>query len=106
MKTKIQLFAVFVIAALATLFAQGALTPPGAPAPTMKTLAQIEPRTPISAPLVITQPGSYYLTTNLSVTSGDAIIINTNQVTLDLNGFTISSTAPSVSGYGIALAVP
>jgi hypothetical protein len=26
-------------------FAQGALTPPGAPAPTMKSLAQVEPRT-------------------------------------------------------------
>ena len=34
-------------ASLSTVFAQGSLTPPGAPAPTMKTLAQIEPRTPI-----------------------------------------------------------
>ena len=25
----------------------GSLTPPGAPAPTMKTLAEVEPRTPI-----------------------------------------------------------
>jgi len=107
MKTKI-LLAAFVSTCMLhqSAFAQGALTPPGAPAPTMKTLAQIEPRTPISAPFTITRPGSYYLTTNLSVTSGDAIVINTNQVTLDLNGFTISSTAPSVSGYGIALAVP
>ena len=31
-----------------SLLAQGSLTPPGAPAPTMKTLAQIDPRTPIS----------------------------------------------------------
>jgi hypothetical protein len=34
---------------LSTAFAQGSLTPPGAPAPTMKTLAQIEPRTPVDA---------------------------------------------------------
>ena len=88
-------------------FAQGPLTPPGAPAPTMKTLDQIEARTAISsAPFTITQPGSYYLTTNLNVTSGDAITINTNQVTLDLNGFTISSTTASASGYAIQLAVP
>jgi hypothetical protein len=32
----------------ALLYAQGSLTPPGAPAATMKTLAQIEPRTPIN----------------------------------------------------------
>jgi hypothetical protein len=75
-------------------FSQGALTPPGAPAPTMKSLDQVEPRTPISfAPYVITQPGSYYLTTNLAISSfGNAILINANHVTLDLNGFTISST--------------
>src|SRR5438094_2967891 len=57
-----------------TLFAQGSLTPPGAPAPTMKSLDQIEARTAISsAPFTINQPGSYYLTKNLNVTNGDAI---------------------------------
>ena len=87
---------------LSTLHAQGSLTPPGAPAPTMKTLAQIEPRTPISsAPFTITQSGSYYLTGNLTVSSGDAITIATNGVTLDLNGFTISSTAASAAGTAI-----
>lgn len=91
-------------AQLSTASAQGTLTPPGAPAPTMKSLDQIEPRTPISsAPFTITNPGSYYLTTNITVTSGDAITIATNGVTLDLNGFTISSTAPSAAGYGILL---
>jgi hypothetical protein len=87
-----------------TVFAQGSLTPPGAPAPTMKTLAQIEPRTPISsAPFTITTPGSYYLTTNLTVTSGDAITIAANGVTLDLNGFTIASTVASAAGNGILI---
>ncbi len=87
---------------LSTALAQGPLTPPGAPAPTMKTLDQIEARTPISsAPFTISNPGSYYLTANLTVSGGDAIIIATSGVTLDLNGFTITSTAPSAAGNGI-----
>ena len=85
-------------------FGQGVLTPPGAPAPTMKSLAQIEARTPISsAPFTITNPGSYYLTANLSVSSGNAITIATNCVTLDLNGFSIFSTAASATGTAILL---
>ena len=94
----------FSLLSVSTVFAQGSLTPPGVPAPTMKTLAQIEPRTPISsAPYTISAPGSYYLTTNLTVATGDAITIATNGVTLDLNGFTIASTAASATGYGIRL---
>ena len=89
---------------LSTVFAQGSLTPPGAPAPTMKTLDQVEPRTPISsAPFTITTPGSYYLTTNLTISGGDAITIATSGVTLDLNGFTIASTAASAAGSGVLL---
>ena len=74
------------------LFAQGALTPPGAPAPTMKTLAQVEPRTPISsAPFTIANPGSYYLTTNLFGTSANnGITISSGNVVLDLEGFALS----------------
>jgi hypothetical protein len=88
-----------------TVLAQGSLTPPGAPAPTMKTLAQIEPRTPISSALfTINVPGSYYLTTNLVVSSGNVININTNGVTLDLNGFTIQSTVAYAAGNGIQIA--
>jgi hypothetical protein len=71
----------------------------------MKTLAQIEARTPISsAPITITNSGSYYLTTNLTVSSGDAIVIDANNVTLDLNGFAISSTAPFATGMAIMVA--
>ena len=89
---------------LPSVFGQGALTPPGAPAPMMKTLAQIEPRTPIaSAPFTISQPGSYYLTTNLTVTGGNAIVIATNGVTLDLKGFTLKSTEATPAGYAIYL---
>jgi hypothetical protein len=89
---------------LSTAFAQGSLTPPGPPGPLFKTLGQVEPRTPVSsAPFAISQPGSYYLTTNLTVSTGDAITINVDGVTLDLMGFTISSTAASATGAGISL---
>jgi parallel beta-helix repeat protein len=86
-------------------FSQGPLTPPGTPAPTMKSLDQIEARTPISSlPFVISAPGSYYLTKNLSVSTGtNAIEISANEVTLDLNGFTLSSTASPAVGTAIFL---
>src|SRR5450432_2839078 len=83
---------------LSTAFAQGSLAPPGAPAPTMKSLAQIEPRTPISSvPFTIANSGSYYLTTNLTTTVSNAIVITANGVTLDLSGFTISSTVANAA---------
>jgi len=65
--------------------------PPGPPTPTMKTLFEVEPRTAISAlPYTITQPGSYYLTRSLTASTGnDTIVIQTSNVTLDLNGFTL-----------------
>ncbi|MES2920405.1 MAG: hypothetical protein V4819_02595 [Verrucomicrobiota bacterium] len=92
-------------AQFSTAHAQGSLAPPGIPAPTMKTLDQIEPRTPITntGAFTISAAGSYYLTTNLTVSTGDAITINADNVTLDLNGFTIFSTAPSANGTAILL---
>ena len=96
------LTAIFVIRHSSFVIAQGPLTPPGAPAPTMKTLDQLEARTPIaSAPFTISTPGSYYLTANLTVTSGNAVAITADHVTLDLNGFAISSTASPASGAGV-----
>ena len=104
MKTKILLTTVSTFLILHFAFGQGALTPPGAPAPTMKTLAQIEPRTPIAAlPFNITQPGSYYLTTNLTqAINGGGIFITSANVTLDLNGFALLG-ANSGTTNGITL---
>ena len=86
------------------VFAQGSLTPPGPPAPTMKSLAQIEPRTPISSlPCTITNPGSYYVTTNLTGISGaNGITIASGDVTLDLNGFTLLGVPGSLHGIFVS----
>lgn len=87
---------------ISTTFAQGSLTPPaGAPAPVMKSLSQVEPRTPISTtPFTISQPGSYYLTTNLFGSGlNHGINIAANDVVLDLNGFAI--TGPAVVYAGV-----
>ncbi len=71
--------------------AQGPLTPPGAPAPTMKTLDQVEPRTALTGGVyAITQPGSYYLAAPMQAVSIDA-----DNVTLDLMGFAIAATGGS-----------
>ena len=82
--------------------AQGPLTPPGAPAPMMKTLVQVEPRIPISsAAYTISQPGSYYLTTNLTC-AGHGVVIAVGGVTLDLMGFTLTGDRGN-SDYGVFL---
>jgi hypothetical protein len=98
----------------------GPLDPPDAPADGVyRTLDEIydvlqsaETRTPISTvPIIITEPGSYYLTGNLVASPmgfpNAAIRINVPNVTLDLNGYTLSSTAESdgVAIFTVATAV-
>lgn len=83
----------------------------------MKTLTQVEPRTPVlsgsagieldqNGGYLITASGSYYLDGNIVVASGNALTIVAPDVTLDLNGFTILSTAGdnTVRGAGIEIA--
>jgi len=89
----------------ASSLAQGSLTPSGAPAPTMKSLDQIEPRIPISAAsITINSPGSYYFTTNLTGVNGQiGIQIGSGNVTLDLNGFALQGVGGSTLNDGIAI---
>ncbi|MEM9479151.1 MAG: hypothetical protein AAGA58_05740 [Verrucomicrobiota bacterium] len=75
----------------------------GDPQAGMKTLGQIGPRVPISESGAISDPGSYYLANNIAVTSGNGIVIQARNVSLDLNGFTISSTANPAGGTGILI---
>ena len=103
-------FAVLAVAGVGTLCASaGPLTPPpGAPAPTDKPLADVEPRIAINAANTpgdvdsvfrIAAPGSYYLTGNIVAGAGDnGIDINANDVVLDLNGYTIRGLDGSLDG--------
>jgi hypothetical protein len=93
-----------------TVLAQGSLTPPTAPGPTMVSLSQIYAKldariaiTNSATPVILNQPGSYYLTTNLTTPPGVAITIATNDVTLDLNGYTVSSSSLGASATAILL---
>lgn len=121
-KTKTLIRGCILSAALTlSTFAAGPLTPPGAPgdAPAqMPSLVEIKAaidalaaaslngRTAIpaqAATYTISAPGNYVLTGNITVASGDGINITASNVTVDLNGFTITSTVGAAAGAGVRI---
>ncbi|MBL0870390.1 MAG: hypothetical protein IBJ18_07440 [Phycisphaerales bacterium] len=96
-----------------TILHAGPLSPPLGPvASTSKPLSEIEPRIAVSADntpgdagssFIISQPGSYYLVGNITgVISKNGISIITSNVTLDLNGFTLTGVPNSFRGINVA----
>jgi parallel beta-helix repeat protein len=97
---------------LASAALAGPINPPAGPVTsTLKTLVEVEPRiavnsvnTPasIASQFVITQPGSYYLTGNVSAVTGkNGIEIAAKNVTLDLNGFIVDGRSLAGTLHGI-----
>jgi parallel beta-helix repeat protein len=68
----------------------------------MRPLGAEEARIPLGQPATITHPGYYVVTQGIEVTSGSAITINADNVTLDLNGFHLYSGDTSASVIQIA----
>lgn len=89
------------VALIANLAVGGPLEPPtGAITPTDATLLNDQGQ---SYPIVITEPGLYRLTSDLTPGTGRAILVAANDVTLDLNGFTIRGNG---SGDGVRVVFP
>ncbi len=113
-----QLFAVvallIVCAAPSKIFSQGPLTPPGAPAPTMKSLSDLDAHITSASEKridvltlpgdatnqhIISAQGSYYLSGPLTGVSGqNGINIQNGNVKVDLNGYQLAGVPGSLNG--------
>jgi hypothetical protein len=70
----------------------------------MKTLAEVEPRTPVpggTGAVLIVLPGAYYLAGNRTAGSGSAGITLAAGTSLDLNGFTVTGVAGALDGITV-----
>ena len=96
-KVVVSLMALAGLSAFSLLAVGGTLQPPGPPAPTMKTLDEVEPRIPISSlPYTISASGSYYITGDLTgVTGQHGLTIEANDVTIDLMGHSLIGPDPN-----------
>jgi hypothetical protein len=56
----------------------------------------------IVACTTLTVPGSYIVSKNLTAAGGDCLVVASDFVTIDLDGFVISSTAGAKGGSGVA----
>ncbi len=101
---------------MAAIARAGPLNPPaGAVAPTGRTTDEIYNKIPTgidgriaiaasSSPVTISAPGSYILTGNVSVAANaTGITVSADNVTLDLNGYTVSSAPGATAGIGVIL---
>jgi hypothetical protein len=99
------LLCAFFFAMKMSIFGQGSIFPTTAPTlPIMKTLDQVEARTPLAGgtlPLGVGS-GSYYLTgdLNISGTTVNGITVSGSNVTIDLNGFSLNGPG---TGSGSAI---
>lgn len=95
----------------------GPLNPPTGPIEsTGKTLTEVEPRIAInddntpgdsSGRYAITQPGSYYLTSDVMGASGrSGIVIRASNVTIDLNGYSLIGVPGAGTGIITASGAP
>lgn len=109
-------WALVLIYAASVLIGHGALAGDlapagGAPAPSMKTLDEVEPRIPLTQETApgdaqnvfrITEPGSYYLTENLVPGFGqNGIAVAASQVSIDGNGFAMATDTNAGSAVKI-----
>jgi parallel beta-helix repeat protein len=108
----IRTIAPIALAMFAGLAVAGPINPPAGPVTsTMKTLSEVEPRIAINATntpgdadvtpsmFKITQPGSYYLTGNITGVAGkNGIEITSPGVTIDLNGFSLNGVTGTLDG--------
>src|SRR5262245_18934676 len=96
-------------ASLAPRALAGPLNPPAGPvAPSLKTLPEVEPRIAINSTNTpgddtsiyrTSQPGSYYLTGDITGVPGKASIAISAGATVDLNGFKITGGGDGVQIY-------